>query len=116
MSSSTIKKKPNRRKHLSDGTCYETHIYQTSNLITFRNTAIDELKTILKYMKGVISAYGFNHIFIEDIRIILIVFKSRMFPNNWAICITEPELIDIKYREEQAKTQYIYFCTCFLFF
>ena len=98
MMTSTIKKNPNIRQHLSDGTWYETHIQQSAHLITFRHTCFDELTTILNDIESIIKAYAFNHIFINDIRIILNILENRRFPNNWAICITKAELQDIRYR------------------
>ena len=49
-------------------------------------------------MKGIINSCGLNHVFIKDIRSIIRVIDSRVWPNNSAICITRTELKDIIFR------------------
>ena len=85
-------------KQLSDGTSYKTELDSAAKEISFKNEHFEELKDILKYMKGIINSYGLNHVFIKDIRSIIRVLDSRVWPNNWAICITRTELKDIIFR------------------
>ena len=85
-------------KQLSDGTSYKTDIDSATKWISFKNEHFEELKDILKYMKGIINSHGLNHVFIKDIRSIIRVLDSRVWPNNWTICITRTELKDITFR------------------
>ena len=98
--SKTFRDKRNIIKRLSDGTYYRTQIkYCTaSKVISFKNEHFDELKDILRCIKDVIKSYGLNHVFISDVRSIVKVLDSRVFPNNWAVCITRRELKDIIFR------------------
>ena len=85
-------------KQLSDGSSYKTELDSAAKGIPFKNEHFEELKDILKYMKGIINSYGLNHVFIKDIRSIIRVLDSRVWPNSWAICITRKELKDIIFR------------------
>ena len=98
MASTVSDKRVTIKKRLSDSTCYTTRIGSQTHVLSFKNDHFAELKDLLKYMTGVINSFGLNHIFIKDIRSIVKVLESRVFPNNWAICITTAELQDIIFR------------------
>ena len=85
-------------KKLSDGVSYGTRIGSPPQIISFRNEHFAELKYIVNYMTNVIKSFDLNHVFIKDIQDIVEVFASRVWPNNWAICVTAMELKDIDCR------------------
>ena len=94
----TVSERVTIKKRLSDNTCYGTRLGSEPHIISFRNEHFVELKDLLKYMTDVINSFGLNHVFIKDIQDIVEVLESRMFPNNWAICVTAVELNDIDCR------------------
>ena len=96
-------------KKLSDGVSYGTRIGSPPHIISFRNEHFAELKCLVDYMTNVINAFDGKHVFIKDLHDIVEIFESRVWPNNWAICVTAMELKDIDCRLKTLR-HYIHDC------